>query len=147
MEVQITQDIRKYKTKDLGNFSFKEVGIIALAVATGLACYKLKGGVLSLSAITSNDSDLTVAIVPMFIILAIGFLKPFGMSFVEFCRTVLVEEFFHPRLYYNETDFQYDPEKYSEIYGEDIEEPSDWNVNEKPVNFKHSKEDMKEIIK
>ena len=31
MEVQISQDIRKYKTKDIGNFSFKEAGFVAVA--------------------------------------------------------------------------------------------------------------------
>ena len=27
MEIAISRDIRKYKTKDVGNFSFKEAGV------------------------------------------------------------------------------------------------------------------------
>lgn len=35
MEILIGQDIRKYKTKDIGNFSFKEAAFLAAGAAVG----------------------------------------------------------------------------------------------------------------
>ena len=41
MEIQITQDIRKYKTKDIGNFSLKEAGFLATGIGLGFLVYKI----------------------------------------------------------------------------------------------------------
>lgn len=40
MEVQISQDIRKYKTKDIGNFSFKEAGFVAVGLAAAWKMFR-----------------------------------------------------------------------------------------------------------
>mgnify|MGYP002707313426 CR=1 FL=1 len=63
MEVQISQDIRKYKTKDIGNFSFKEAGFVAVGLAAAFLTYKLAG-------------DVSIAFIPLAIVLIIGFFKP-----------------------------------------------------------------------
>ena len=39
MEVMVTKDIRSFKQKDIGPFSFKEAGVIALGAVSGLAIY------------------------------------------------------------------------------------------------------------
>ncbi len=45
MEILIGQDIRKYKTKDIGNFSFKEAAFLAAGAAVGFLTYKLTGSI------------------------------------------------------------------------------------------------------
>lgn len=46
MEIAISRDIRKYKTKDVGNFSFKEAGVIVLACASAFMVLKCREKVL-----------------------------------------------------------------------------------------------------
>lgn len=106
MEIQISQDIRKFKTKDIGNFTFKEAAYLAVAAVTGFAVYKLTG-------------RFEIALVPAAIILIIGFFKPFGMSAITFFRTV-VKENLTAQCYINETDFVYDYDEFKEFYGEDV---------------------------
>lgn len=109
MEIKINQDIRKYKTKDIGNFSFKEAGYIALGTALAFVTYKF-------------TNSFEIALIPFFIVAVIGFFKPFGMSFIQFLRTV-VKEGMSPREYINETDFKYDPEEIKELYGDEYDIP------------------------
>ena len=105
MEIPISQDIRKYKTKDVGNFSFKEAGYLALAIGAAILGYNLFGG------------SLEAAIIPMGLILVVGFIKPYGMSFIQFVRTVGREKL-SPSTYIYETDFEYDMAEVEEMYGE-----------------------------
>lgn len=97
MEIQITQDIRKYKTKDIGNFSFKEAGFLAVGIGAGFLVYKLTG-------------NMEGAVLPMMIVFVIGFFKPFGMTFPQFLKTVVKESILTPRIYINESDFEYAPD-------------------------------------
>lgn len=60
MEILIGQDIRKYKTKDIGNFSFKEAAFLAAGAAVGFLTYKLTG-------------SIEIAIPPAGLILFFGF--------------------------------------------------------------------------
>lgn len=113
MEVNITQDIRKFKTKDIGNFSFKETGFIIVAVGIGYLTYKITG-------------NFDTAIIPAMIPLAFGFFKPMGMSLLTFIRTV-GKELVSPQVYINETDFVYEPDEFDELYGEEIAIPTCWN--------------------
>lgn len=113
MLITINQDIRKYKTKDIGPLSFREAGFTALAVLTGALIYKFTGG-------------YEMAILPMGFILMVCFFKPFGMTFIQFLRTVGVEKL-TPKTYIWETDFEYDPNEYEELYGEKIQLTSEWS--------------------
>lgn len=135
MDIQISQDIRKYKTKDVGNFSFKEAGFIALSLGAAYLTYKLTNG------------DMEKALLPMLLILVFGFVKPFGLTFYQFLRTVIKEDMFTPRTYYNETDFEYDPSEYEDLFGETIAIPSSWNEPAVTSGYKHSKEDLQQIIR
>ena len=114
MEIQIGQDIRKYKAKDIGNFSFREAAFLAVGVTAGYLTYKLTG-------------SYEEAILPAGIVLAFGFLKPYGMTFTQFIRTV-VREKITPQCYINETDFVYDIEEIKAEYGNDYVIPAEWNV-------------------
>ncbi len=109
MEIQISQDIRKYKTKDIGNFSLAEAGFIGVGCGAGFLVYKLTGSYEYAIPLTGT-------------ILAFGFLKPYGMSLLEFLRTVIKETIFSPRIYINESDFEYDPDdiEFEEIQRENI---------------------------
>ena len=103
MELQISSDIRKFKTKDVGAFSFKEAGFIALAGACAYGSYIFQKKVLNLEEI----QVILLAPLPL-IILAIGFVKPFGMSFLQFLRTVFAEWVIDPKIYIWESDFVFD---------------------------------------
>ena len=80
MEIPILQDIRKYKTKDIGNFSFKEAGFLALGIGSAFIVYKFAG------------NSMELAMLPLMVFVVIGFFKPYGMTFTEFVRTVLKEQ-------------------------------------------------------
>lgn len=103
MELKISTDIRKIKTKDVGAFSFKEAGFLALAGIAGYAMYYMEKKVWCME-------ELNVALIlpiPL-IIICFGFLKPFGLSFTQFLRTVFIEWVVDPKVYIWESDFVYD---------------------------------------
>lgn len=114
MEIPISQDIRKYKTKDIGNFSFKEAGFIACGIGTAFITFKLTG-------------KIEIALIPMMLILIAGFFKPFGLTFFQFLRTVVKEQL-TPRTYIWESDFEYNVDEFEEIYGEKIKVSSEWSA-------------------
>ncbi len=132
MEIQIGQDIRKYKTKDIGNFSFKEAGFLAVGAAVGFLAYKL-------------TSTFEAAIIPAGIILIFGFFKPYGMSCWAFMRTVLKENM-TTQCYINETDFEYNSEAMKELYGDDYVIPAEWDVIQTPTTpAKINKQDRERL--
>ena len=104
VEIKISQDIRKFKTKDIGGFSFKEVGFIVLGVGLAILTYTLCGKSIELS------------IIPMALVLIVGFFKPCGMTFIQFLRTV-GRDTLRPQVYIKETDFEYDMNELQKIYG------------------------------
>lgn len=138
MEIKISQDIRKFKTKDVGNFSFKEAGYIAIAMAVGFAVYRL-------------TKKLEYAIPFVGVILIVGFFKPYGMSFVQFLRTV-VRERMTTQCYINETDFKYNYDEFEELYGKEVaayyskEVSVDSDVNQTNASTKINKKDRLRII-
>lgn len=105
MEIPISQDIRKYKTKDIGNFSFKEAGYIVLGIGVAIITYKLL-------------NSIEAALIPLMIVIAFGFLKPYGMTCIQFLRTVGKEKI-TPPTYIFETDFVYDLNEIKEEYGDE----------------------------
>lgn len=113
MEINISQDIRKYKTKDVGNFSFKEAGFLAIGFGLSFLTYKLA-------------NSLEAAIFPFAIVAIFAFLKPYGMTFWQFLRTVGKEKLV-PRVLINETDFVYNMDELREEYKDfnvvDTDEP------------------------
>ena len=116
MEIIVNQDIRKFKTKDIGNFSFKECIFLVIAAGLGYGVYFVEKNIYHLETIETLPIVL-VAAIP----LAFGFFKPQGMTFWQFLNTVIKENFLEPKFYYWESDFMPDMEKYGEIYGEEYE--------------------------
>ena len=103
MELQISSDIRKFKTKDVGAFSFAEAGFLALAGGSGYAVYYLEMNVWHF-----EQMNIGLMLPLPAIILCFGFLKPFGMSFMQFLQTVFREWVTDPKVYIWESDFVYD---------------------------------------
>lgn len=112
MEILINQDIRKFKTKDIGNFTFAEVGWILLACGCGYAAYFVQKNYL-------GEVNFEACIPWMVPALLFGFFKPFGLSFFQFIRTVINEKMLTPKCYHWESDFVYEMDRFGEIYGED----------------------------
>ncbi len=116
MEIRINKDIRKFKTKDIGSFSFKEAGFAAAGMAAGYGTYMI---VKYFFPKTGIDESIPIALIPMTIILAFGFFKPFGMSMTQFIKTFVREYFLTPQIYVWENDYETDFEKIEDIWGED----------------------------
>lgn len=112
MEIIINQDIRKFKTKDIGNFSFKEAGFIVLAAVVGYGTYALE-------KIQFEEAQMESCVLVAAIPLVIGFLKPFGMTFIQFIKTYVSEKFITPSVYKWRSDFVYQMDEFGEIYGEE----------------------------
>lgn len=124
MEINISQDIRKFKTKDIGNFSFKEVGFIVIGAGLAFGLY------------TINGNNIPTAMIPFIICAMVGFLKPFGMSFISFIK-LMIRDMARPPVYINETDFEYEPDNVKEIYGSEyfmVATDDDLNQSESVIN-------------
>ncbi len=96
MEIEVNQDIRKFKVKDIGPFSFKQAGFLALGGGLGFLLYSATG-------------TLEMAIIPAALVAAFGFIKPFGMTFMQAMK-LLMKEMATPPCYEYETDFVYNEE-------------------------------------
>ena len=134
MEVQISQDIRKYKTKDIGNFSFKEAVFVAVGLAAAFLTYKLAG-------------DVSIAFIPLAIVLIIGFFKPHGMTVFQYIRTVGREKILMPKTLIWETDFEYNVDEFEKLYGKNIRIPTEWSVIQTGTVEKISKQDLARLAK
>ena len=113
MEIKISKDLRKVKVKDIGNFSFKEVGFILAGCGVGYLTYRL-------------TQSTEISFIPTIIIIVAGFFKPFGMGFFPFLKMV-IKDSISPQVYINETDLVFDPAEIEEEYGENVI-PSSWDV-------------------
>lgn len=133
MEIKISKDMKKYKSKDIGIFTFKEAAYIAVGCVAAYVTYKFTG-------------SFEIAMIPMAVILVFGFLKPFGMSFAKFFG-ILMADMSSPRTYINETDFIYEPEDYNKTYDEEIQE-FNWEAYDYDVstNYKYSKYEKEKFI-
>lgn len=116
MEIRINKDIRRFKTKDIGAFSFKEAGFTVGACAAGYGTYFL---LTQFNPEMTIEDSVPVALIPMALILAFGFLKPYGLTMAQFMRTYFMEYFMSPQIYVWENDFEFDLEKMDEIWGEE----------------------------
>lgn len=114
MEIIVNQDIRKFKTKDIGNFSFKEIGFLVAAAALGYGAYYLQTKILMVEQFSIAPCILLAAIPLLF-----GFFKPQGMSFMQFLKTVVKENMIDPKVYIWESDYEPDLNNLGELFGEE----------------------------
>jgi len=136
VEIPISEDIRKFESKDIGNFSFRQAGFIAAAGLAGFLTYKF------------IEPSLEATILPIGIILVFGFFKPMGMSCWMFLRTFFYERILTPQTYVYENDFVFDDETI-EAYREDGIDISQEDLAIQattPEKIKLSKEDRARIV-
>lgn len=116
MEIIINKDIRNVKTKDIWIFSWKQAGFLAIAIGIGAGIILLEKKVFHFEKI-----NYLIPLVPMAIPLVFGFLRPFGMSFWQFCKTYINEAVIRPKTYNasfeSEDDIVLDYEELIETYG------------------------------
>lgn len=103
MEIKINQDIRKFKTKDIGMFTFQQFIFVVVAVVLGVFVFY---------EMYTNfpDADLNLWLLPsalsMTPILLVGFGNFFGLSTKDFFETIIVENFVSPQMLKWENDFE-----------------------------------------
>lgn len=114
MEIIVNQDIRKFKTKDIGNFSFKEVAFLVAAAGLAYGTYYLQKNILMMESVSTFPCILLAAIPLLF-----GFFKPQGMSFMQFLKTVVKENMIDPKVYIWESDYEPDLNNLGELFGEE----------------------------
>ena len=134
MEIPISKDIRKFKTKDIGNFSFKQAAFIALALGVAFLTFKF-------------TNSLEVAVLPLVAIICFGFFRPYNMSCFQFLRTVGKDKL-TPSIYINETDFVYNLDEFEELYGEEYKGYNDWELIQRSqsLNTKKITKEEKALI-
>lgn len=121
MEIIINKDIRKVKTKDVWIFSWKQALSVAVATAIG-------GGILFLELKVFHFESINyyLMLIPMTIPLIFGFVKPFGMTFTQFLKTYVKENFTSPQTYtctyksVEEIESEFDWNELLDTYGEEI---------------------------
>lgn len=90
IEVNMPQDIMKYKTKFVGNFSLRESICAFLGVSAGLF------GWFTLFADFAENPRMICTAILVFPFLAAGFFKPLGMTAEKALTTVFVDNFLAP---------------------------------------------------
>lgn len=108
MEFKISRDIRSYKPRDIGPFTFKEFGFIVLGIGAGILTWYL-------------TKSIEIAFAPMAIILVFGFLRPCKMSMYQFLRTV-GRDALTPRIYVWQSEGDHSEEDLSEDTDSELEE-------------------------
>ena len=105
MEVIINKDIREYKVKDIGPFSLGQFAGLAVGAAMGYGVYFLEKHYLHIEGI--NDIQIASIIVAALPGIVFGFVRPYGISFIKFLRTVFFENFTNPKIRKYESDFDF----------------------------------------
>ena len=93
MEIPINRDLRKFKTRDIGKFTFKEAGCIAVALLLAYGAYAIQRWLLGI-----QDVSLEICTVFALPPLAFGFLKIKGMTLTQWVQTVFKEKYLSPQI-------------------------------------------------
>lgn len=129
MEVIIGMDIRKYKVKDIGPFTFKEAISLIVAAGCGYGTWAL-------------EKSLLGTVEPIFILLAaapallFGFFKIHGISLWKYISTAFFENIMSPKVRPYVSDFKCDPmefvteDEYKEYYGTEPKPPTKYTKEE-----------------
>lgn len=114
MEIQINKDLRKFESKDIGMFSYKQALWIAIgAIVAGIS--------LAIQKIFFGDWTLEITILPAIPIWFIGLWKIQGLSVIEYLKQIFPEQFLLPKSLKWESDFEYTETTAQELYGDDFE--------------------------
>lgn len=92
LEAQIPKDIRKYDAKFAGPFTLRQLICFIILVAIVMAGYKFLSGF----GIEKNIC-LTIPIIIGSPLILIGWVKPYGIAFEKFIKTIFVTFVLAPR--------------------------------------------------
>ncbi len=93
MEIPINRDLRKFKTKDIGMFTFKEAGFVALALVIVYGVYAIQRWVFHIDEVSYELCALFA--IP---VLAFGFFKIKGLTLKQYLTTVFIENHLSPKI-------------------------------------------------
>lgn len=133
IEANMPQDIMKYKTKFVGNFSMRE------SICAGLGiCVGLFGWFTIFSGFSQYPRMICTAIL-VFPFFFAGFFKPLGMPAEKALTTILVDNFFAPVKRRNEIRHP-EYEKFEKYEGcQFLQESNDENCSIKKKNKEQAK--------
>lgn len=90
MQIIINKDIREYKAKDIGPLTLREAGFAILAIFTIFASRAIQRALLG----TYISLLLYIPAIPWILL---GFIKPCGLPFEKWFKSVFIENFLNPR--------------------------------------------------
>lgn len=110
MQVPINTDLRKFKAKDIGNFTFKEAGFLVAGMIVGAVLYFIQ-----------DDPNIALCVIPAGLIIVAGFFKPFGLPMEEFLQTIFLEMFLYPKVLIWDSDYIHEEDEGRTLFGEDYQ--------------------------
>ena len=115
MEISINKDLRKYKSKDIAGFTFKQFFFLI----GGLLCI-LIGALLG-----DSEKDFVDRLTNAFPLgipcVVLGFFEIKGMSVIQYLKHIGPEKFLMKKQLIWMSDFKWDENTAKEIFGEDYE--------------------------
>lgn len=91
IETKVPKDIRNYKTKIIGNLSFRQIICVAIAVIVDIILY------FSLFKYVNLSPKVIIYIIILIDVPILAFIaEPYGMSMEVFLKTVIVKNFIWP---------------------------------------------------
>ena len=90
MQIIINKDIREYKVKDIGPLTLREAGFAILAIATIFISRSIQRALFG----TYISLFLYIPAIPWVLL---GFIKPCGLPFEKWFKSVFTENFLNPR--------------------------------------------------
>lgn len=114
MQIPINTDLRKFKAKDIGNFTFKEAGFLVAGLIIG-------GGIFFLQSQGEGEINIPLCIIPAIIVILFGFLKPFGMEMKDFMGTIFLEMFLYPKVLKWDSDYVHEEDEAKKLFGDEYD--------------------------
>jgi len=119
MEIEINRDLRKYKSKDVGNFTFWQFGWgLAGIVAMAISVFIQKSLVTDFKF---TDVFNPITIIPGVPFLIIGFIELQHMNIFQYIKNIFPEKFLMKKQLPWKSEFEYKETTGKELFGEDCE--------------------------
>lgn len=136
MEIVINKDLRKVETKDVGNFTFKQVGFLAVGIVCGGLSYFLQSS-------DGGEASTFLCVLPALPFILLGFLRLDGLSLWQYIQMVFPEKFLMPMSLKWESDFEFTNTTVSECFGDEYKNLEIAEPTEKTKKFSFGKKSKK----
>lgn len=136
IEQSMPQDILKYKSKFIANFSLREMGCASVGIGLGLLCY-----FSWTKNIPSSDARMVLSFITTMPFLLIGFVKIYALPFEKIVPIIIFDNFISPpkkkkEIHYPEFE-KYEKTRYWQIDElKQIEEENKKNPGKKKRHLK-----------